>query len=101
MRAWVVSQHAEPEGALRLVELDPDRLGPGQVCIQVSAATLALPDVLMCRGTYPLTPALPFTPGQEVVGTVVEAGAGTTTPVGARVMAMTDFVNGHGGFAEL
>jgi NADPH2:quinone reductase len=54
----------------------------------------------MCRGTYPLTPDRPFTPGQEVAGTIVEAGPATSTPLGTRVMAITDFVHRHGGFAE-
>ena len=33
--------------------------------------SLALPDVFMCRGTYPLTPPLPFTAGQEAAGKMV------------------------------
>src|SRR5262249_19549658 len=75
-------------------------LGPAQLRIRVSAAALGLPDVLMCRGTYPLMPPRPFTPGQEVAGTVVEAGARASTPVGARVVAISDFMHGHGGFAQ-
>jgi len=54
----------------------------------------------MCRGSYPLTPVLPFTPGQEVAGIVTCAGAQCEIPVGTRVMAVTSFFNGHGGFAE-
>jgi NADPH2:quinone reductase len=54
----------------------------------------------MCRGSYPLTPALPFTPGQEVAGIVTCAGAQTRIAVGTRVMAVTSFFTGHGGFAE-
>jgi NADPH:quinone reductase-like Zn-dependent oxidoreductase len=37
---------------------------------------LGLPDVFMCRGTYAFNPAIPFTPGQEVVGIVTAAGEG-------------------------
>ena len=56
----------------------------------------------MCRGpdAYPLAPPLPFTPGQECVGTVVAAGPGARTPVGARVLGVTGFFLGHGSFAE-
>jgi NADPH2:quinone reductase len=54
----------------------------------------------MCRGSYALTPKYPFTPGQELAGVVLEAGEGTQARVGARVMAVSGFVLGHGGFAE-
>lgn len=100
MRAWQVSEHGEPREALRPVEIAPTALGPGQVRIAVHAAALGLPDVLMCRGTYPLTPSEPFVPGQEVAGEVTDVGPDTAVAVGSRVMAITDFVHGHGGFAE-
>lgn len=100
MRAWQVSEHGEPSEALRLVEVTPAALGPGQVRIAVHAAAVGLPDVFMCRGTYPLTPSEPFVPGQEVAGVVTDVGPDTALAVGSNVMAITDFVHGHGGFAE-
>ncbi|MDA8046070.1 MAG: NADPH:quinone oxidoreductase family protein [Actinomycetota bacterium] len=99
--SWVVSEHGAPSRVLRLTESPPVALGPAQVRIEVAACALGLPDVFMCRGSYPLTPPLPFTPGQELAGTVVEAGPDATTPIGARVMAFSDFVNGNGAMAEL
>jgi NADPH2:quinone reductase len=96
----VIRQHGEPVDVLRLEDVEDAPLGPAQLRIRVRAAALGLPDVLMCRGAYPLTPARPFTPGQEVAGIVVEAGPRASTPVGTRVMAVTDFVHGQGGFAE-
>src|SRR3954447_14423196 len=99
MRAWQVHAHGEPADALRLVDVDVPEPGPGQVRVRVAAAGLGLPDVLMCRGTYPLTPTLPFTPGQEVVGEVTAVGADTALAVGERVMAVTAFPTGHGGVA--
>ena len=36
----------------------------------------------MCRGTYPLTPPLPFTPGQEATGTVTAVGDGVDLELG-------------------
>ena len=54
---------------------------------------------LMCRGTYPLTPPLPFTPGQELAGTVTAVGSGVDLSVGTRVMGVSDFMNGNGSFA--
>jgi NADPH2:quinone reductase len=100
MRAWQVQAHGEPVDALREVTLDSPEPGPGQLAIRVTAAGIGLPDVLMCRGTYPLTPSLPFTPGQEAVGTVTAVGPTVDVPLGARVMAITEFVHGHGSFAE-
>ncbi|WTW99632.1 NADPH:quinone oxidoreductase family protein [Streptomycetaceae bacterium NBC_01309] len=101
MRAWQVVRQGEPVDVLRLVTLDgPPQPGPGQVRIRVAAAGIGLPDVLMCRGTYPLTPDLPFTPGQEVAGTVTAVGPGVEVPLGSRVMAVTAFTEGHGSFAE-
>ena len=46
------------------------------------------------------SPELPFTPGQEVCGTVVEAGRDVPVTRGSRVMGVTRFPSGHGGFAE-
>ncbi len=54
----------------------------------------------MCRGTYAFSPVLPFVPGQEVCGTVDAVGAGVTVPLGTRLMAVTNFFDGQGGFAE-
>jgi NADPH2:quinone reductase len=54
----------------------------------------------MCRGSYPLTPELPFTPGQELAGVVTEVGEGAEAEPGERVMAVSGFLLRHGGFAE-
>jgi NADPH:quinone reductase len=100
MRAWQVTGTGAPADVLRLVEADVPEPGPGQARIRVSAAGIGLPDVLMCRGTYPLTPMLPFTPGQEATGTVTAVGEGVDLAIGARVMGVTVFFEGSGSFAE-
>jgi NADPH:quinone reductase len=100
MRAWQVQGAGEPIDVLHAVELDPPEPGPGQVRIRVTAAGIGLPDVLMCRGTYPLTPPLPFVSGQEATGTITAIGEGVALSVGARVMCVTAFWAGHGSFAE-
>src|SRR5260370_12988858 len=100
MRAWQVQDVGEPIDVLHLVELDPPQPGPGQVRIRVVAAGIGLPDVFMCRGTYPLTPPLPFTSGQEATGRVTGVGEGVDTPIGTRVMCVTAFWQGHGSFAD-
>ncbi len=100
MRAWQVQGAGEPSDVMHLVELEPPQPGPGQVRIRIEAAGIGLPDVLMCRGTYPLTPPLPFTPGQEATGTITASGAGVDLPIGARIMCVTAFTEGFGSFAD-
>lgn len=100
MQAWQVTGPGEPADVLHLVEVDVPEPGPGQARIQVTAAGIGLPDVLMCRGTYPLTPRLPFTPGQEATGTVTAVGEGVDLEIGAPVMGVTTFYEGTGSFAE-
>jgi NADPH2:quinone reductase len=100
MRGWQVRAAGEPAQVLHQVELERPAPGPGQIRVQVEAAGIGLPDVLMCRGAYPLTPPLPFTPGQEATGTVTATGDGVEIKTGARVMGVTAFVEGRGSFAE-
>ena len=100
MRAWQVQAKGEPIEVLRPVVIDCPEPGVGQVRIQVTAAGIGLPDVLMCRHTYPLTPPLPFVPGQEVSGVITAIGDGVGPLVGDRVMAVTAFQDGYGSFAE-
>lgn len=101
MRAWQVVRNGEPDVALELGESALPALGPGDLNIRVIASGLALPDVLQCRGTYPLKPTVPFTPGLEFVGEVVATGADVATPVGAKVMGVTALVQtGKGAFAD-
>jgi NADPH2:quinone reductase len=101
MRAWQVRAKGEAIEVLDRVTLDPPQPGPGQIRIGVTAAGIGLPDVLMCRHTYPLTPPVPFVPGQEVSGVVTAVGEGVDSALmGSRVMAVTSFQDGHGSFAE-
>ncbi len=100
MRAWRVRKAGEPLDVLGLEEAEAPEMSPGMLHVRVEATAVGLPDVLMCRGSYPLTPARPFTPGQELVGTVVRAGEGAVVRVGERVMAVSGFYLGHGSFAE-
>lgn len=100
MRAWQVQSKGEPLEVLKEVQLTLPVPGPGQMRIAVTAAGLGLPDVLMCRGTYPLTPPLPFTSGQEAAGVVTAVGDGVDVRLGTRVMATTVFYEGQGSFAE-
>ncbi len=99
MRAWQVSRHGEPEDVLELAEVPRPAPGPGQLLVRVLAAAANFPDVLLCRGTYQVRPALPLRPGVELCGEVAEAGAGVTGfAPGDRVIGGT--VLPYGAFAE-
>lgn len=94
MRAQQISELTGPD-ALTLVEL-PDPDPGGGVLIDVVAAGVSFPDLLMSRGLYQTKPPLPFVPGVEVAGTVLSSTSGEFQP-GDPVMAVTMV----GGFAEV
>src|SRR5947208_2322704 len=99
MRAWRVHELGEPEQVMRLDDIDPPSPGPGHVVVDVAAAALNFPDVLLCRGQYQEKPPLPFTPGVELAGTIVELGDGVEgLAVGDRVLGGPTF--GNGGLTE-
>jgi NADPH:quinone reductase len=100
MHAWQVQRHGSPRDVLRAVELDEPVPGPGELRVRVAAAAIGMPDVFMCRSTYPLTPPLPFVPGQEVCGMVDAVGDGVDVALGTRLMGVTSFTDGRGGLAE-
>ena len=72
MRAWQVHELGEPQDVLRLEDVPEPVAGPGMLRLRVDAVALNFPDVLLCRGTYQERPELPFTPGLEVCGTVLD-----------------------------
>jgi NADPH:quinone reductase len=102
MRGWQTTKMGTPKEALAIsYDLAPPTPGPGTVLVEVLAAGLGLPDALMCQGSYAMSPQLPFTQGQEVVGRVLGWGEGVEgRQVGDRVMAVTSFFTGDGSFAE-
>jgi NADPH2:quinone reductase len=72
VKAWQISRYGEPEDVLELVEAPRPEPGPGHILVRVLAAAANFPDVLLCRGTYQVRPPLPFTPGLELCGEVIE-----------------------------
>ena len=67
------------------------------VIIEVRSASVNFPDVLMIQGLYQFQPPLPFTPGGETAGVIIEIGEGVESfKVGDKVFAAT----GVGGISE-
>jgi NADPH:quinone reductase len=100
VRAVQISELSGPE-AIQVVDVEEPEpshmLTPGEgVLIEVKAAGVSFPDVLQTRGLYQLKPELPFVPGSEVAGTVIQAPAESGFQAGDRVMAFTVL----GGMAE-
>lgn len=99
MKALQVREHGDPAEVLEVVDLAVPEPGPGQVRVQVRAASLNFNDIDRCRGGLVSVPTPPpFTLGMDVCGVVDAAGAGAETWIGRRVVAITQ--NATGGLAE-
>lgn len=86
-----------PIDKLAIQEIPKPRPGPGQVLLDVKASSLNFPDALMVQGLYQVKPPLPFSPGTEMAGVVIETGSDVQNfKPGDRVIAIA----GWGGFAE-
>ncbi len=96
MKAVVCRELGPPE-KLRLETFASKPLAVGQVRVAVRAAGINFPDILMAAGQYQLKPELPFTPGMEAAGDVVEvAGDVSGVTVGDKVIVKLR----HGGYAD-
>lgn len=94
MKALVAQELSGPAG---LVYTDvPDPATPDQVVIDVGAAGVCFPDLLLLRGEYQMRLDPPFVPGMEVAGVVRSAPQSSGFDAGQRVSAFTML----GGYAE-
>ena len=73
----VVNHYGGPD-ELRVIQEECSEPKRGQVRVKVLAAGVSLPDVMMREGIHPETPALPFTPGWDLVGIVDRLGEGVS-----------------------
>src|SRR5215207_24580 len=113
MKAWRVHDYGEPRDVFVLDDvagMGMDLSGwvplqPGAapftdwVILDVSVAALALPDVTMARGTYPVPVRRPYVSGQEAVGIVTAAAPGREHLIGKRVVTVT--IQPFGGLAPV
>ena len=75
MRALVCEKYGSPDD-LALRELDDPVAGPGEILVDIKAAGLNFPDVLVIGGQYQVKTPPPFIPGHEAAGTVAGVGEG-------------------------
>ena len=96
MRALICKEYGPPENLV--IESVPDPVaGAGEVLVDVKAAGINFPDVLLIAGTYQVKIPPPFVAGNEAAGIVEAVGDGVTRfKPGDRVI-ITPLT---GGFAE-
>lgn len=95
MRCWISGEQPGRENLL-FDQRPVPRASPSSMVIRVQAAALNFSDLLMIDGKYQVRPPRPFTPGQEVAGTVVETSGESRWKVGDRIASKVFW----GGFAE-
>jgi NADPH2:quinone reductase len=95
MRAWRTHSLGEPHDVLHLEEVDAPAASDGFVLIDVEAAALNFPDVLLLRGQYQEKPPLPFTPGLEVAGRRVDTGEAVIALAGLPNGGLAERVSVH------
>ncbi|MDB2437260.1 NADPH:quinone oxidoreductase family protein [Hellea sp.] len=88
MKALTVNAF-KPYAEHKVEEQPSQPMKPGHVRIDVKAAGLNFPDILMVEGKYQIRPPFPFTPGSECAGIVTELADDVPhLKVGDRVAAM-------------
>ena len=96
MRALVCNAFGPPE-SLNLEQHHAPLPAAGQVLVDVKAAGINFPDILMISGEYQVKTAPPFVPGNELAGIVEAVGEGVSRfSAGDRVIATPT----GGAFAE-
>jgi NADPH2:quinone reductase len=92
----IVSHYGGPD-ALRVVEEECPEPKRGEVRVRVQAAGVSLPDIMAREGVHPETPAVPYTPGWDLVGEVDRLGDGTSGIEPGQIVAAMPI---HGACAE-
>ena len=94
MHAWLCENPVGVD-ALTWKEIPTPVPQAGEVLVEIKAASLNFPDLLIVQNKYQMKPALPFVPGSEFSGVVQAVGEGVRhLQVGQRVACLS----GTGGF---
>ena len=93
----IIVTHYGGSDALQVLEEECPEPKNGEVRVKVLAAGVSLPDIMAREGIHPETPAVPYTPGWDLVGVVDKLGDGVSgIETNRRVAAMPI----HGAYAE-
>ncbi|MGE0331002.1 MAG: NADPH:quinone oxidoreductase family protein [Ramlibacter sp.] len=94
MHAWLCENPVGVD-ALTWKELPTPAPKAGEVLIEIKAASLNFPDLLIVQNKYQMKPALPFVPGSEYAGVIQAVGDGVTHLKAGQSVAC---LSGTGGF---
>jgi NADPH2:quinone reductase len=95
MKAWLCDNPIGVD-ALKWTNTPTPVPGPDDVLIEIKAASLNFPDILIVQNKYQIKPALPFVPGSEYAGVIQALGSNVKhLSVGQSVACLS----GTGGFA--
>ena len=97
MKALRVNRLSDDLSGLELGDHTLPTRKQGEVLVEVKAASLNYPDLLMTQGQYQFKPNVPFIAGMEMAGIVLETDEGSPFKPGDKVLGG----NKTGGFAEL
>lgn len=87
MRAQLVRALSDDLSSMVLETVAEGPVLPGKVKVRLRAASVNFPDILMIQGKYQYKPELPFVPGMEGAGDVIDVGDGVRGfQVGDRVV---------------
>lgn len=97
MKAVICKEHGLPEKLELVTDWEEPSVGEHDVLIDVKAAGLNFPDVLMIQGKYQMQPDMPFIPGGECAGVVEAVGDKVSRfKVGDKVLS----AGGSGAFCQ-
>jgi NADPH2:quinone reductase len=95
--ARVIVTHYGGPDAIQVIEEECPEPKTGEVRIRVLAAGVCLPDIMAREGVHPETPAVPYTPGWDLVGEVDRLGDGVRGIEPGQIVAAMPI---HGAYAE-
>ena len=96
MHAWLCENPVGVD-ALTWKEIPTPAPKSGEVLIEIKAASLNFPDLLIVQNKYQMKPPLPFVPGSEYAGVITAVGEGVShLKVGQNVACLS----GTGGFGS-
>jgi NADPH2:quinone reductase len=98
MKGWLVRSWGPPEG-MTFEDVDPGDRAEDRMRVRVEAAGINFFEGLLVQGQYQVRPDLPFIPGIEGAGVVLDGPSSSGFRRGERVAFFADY--GHGTYAEV